>query len=87
MTQKEIMDILRPKIAWQLGVPEKAVKRTAAYYDDLGADEMDVVTLIMMVEDTFDITVNEQLLFPSSIYEATVWDSIRCIQRKLKGKR
>lgn len=41
----------------QLGVDESAVTMEASFIDDLGADSLDIVELIMALEEEFDIEI------------------------------
>ena len=41
----------------QLGVEEDAVTMSASFVDDLGADSLDIVELIMAFEEAFDIEI------------------------------
>ncbi len=41
----------------QLGVDEKQVTTTASFIDDLGADSLDTVELVMALEEEFDIEI------------------------------
>ncbi|MFW5841882.1 MAG: acyl carrier protein [Bacillota bacterium] len=43
----------------ELDVDEAKVTKDANIIDDLGADSLDVVEMIMALEDAFDITVND----------------------------
>jgi acyl carrier protein len=45
-----------------LQVPADKVVREASFADDLDADSLDVVELVMALEETFDITVDESEL-------------------------
>lgn len=47
-------------IAEQLDVPEKEVVPTAAFVDDLGADSLDQVELIMAMEEEFDVSIPDE---------------------------
>ena len=44
-------------VADQLGVEQAEVTKDASILDDLGADSLDVVELVMTLEDAFDIEV------------------------------
>ncbi len=44
-------------VADQLGVDKTEVNKDASILDDLGADSLDVVELVMTLEDTFDIEI------------------------------
>ncbi len=47
-------------IAEELSVPEEKVTLEANIQDDLGADSLDAIQLIMTIENEFDITVPEE---------------------------
>lgn len=47
-------------IVAELGVDKNDVTPEATILDDLGADSLDVVELVMALEDTFDIEVNDE---------------------------
>jgi acyl carrier protein len=42
-----------------LAVPEDKVVPTASFADDLDADSLDLVELVMALEETFDIEIDE----------------------------
>ena len=44
----------------QLGVDEKQVKPEASFIDDLGADSLDTVELVMALEEEFDIEIPDE---------------------------
>jgi len=44
----------------QLGADEDAVTMEASFVDDLGADSLDVVELIMALEEEFDIEIPDE---------------------------
>lgn len=50
---------LRKLVAEHLGIDENQITTEANIRDDLGADSMDVIELIMLAEDEFDITIGE----------------------------
>jgi acyl carrier protein len=47
-------------IAEKLGVSEDKIVPTASFVDDLGADSLDQVELIMAFEDAFDIEIPDE---------------------------
>ena len=47
-------------IVEQLGVDEAEVTSTASFVDDLGADSLDTVELVMALEEAFDIEIPEE---------------------------
>ena len=53
---EKIKDIL----VEQLGVDEEDVTMEASFIDDLGADSLDIVELIMAMEEEFDIEISEE---------------------------
>ena len=44
----------------QLGVDDKQVTATASFMDDLGADSLDTVELVMALEEEFDIEIPDE---------------------------
>jgi acyl carrier protein len=47
-------------VAEQLGVDEEQVTSGAAFMDDLGADTLDTVELVMALEEEFDIEISDE---------------------------
>ena len=57
MNSEEIFDRVKEIIIEQLGVSETAVSTEASFIDDLGADSLDIVELIMALEEEFDLEI------------------------------
>jgi len=47
-------------IAEQLGVGEDEIKAESAFIEDLGADSLDIVELVMAMEEEFDIEIPDE---------------------------
>ena len=47
-------------VAEQLGVDEEQVTDNAAFMDDLGADSLDTVELVMALEEEFDVEISDE---------------------------
>jgi len=47
-------------IADQLGLREEEVKSEASFVDDLGADSLDIVELIMTMEEEFELEIPDE---------------------------
>jgi acyl carrier protein len=54
---KEITEKVKQIISEQLGVEEAEVTPSASFVDDLGADSLDTVELVMALEEHFDIEI------------------------------
>ena len=65
-------------VSSQLGVPKEEVTRESSFVDDLKADSLDVVELVMEFEDEFEVTI------PDDDYEKirTVGNAIDYIDEK-----
>ena len=57
MNSEEVFDKVKEIIVEQLGVAENAVTTEASFIDDLGADSLDIVELIMALEEEFDLEI------------------------------
>ena len=47
-------------VAEQLGVKEEEVQTEASFVEDLGADSLDTVELVMALEDEFDLDIPDE---------------------------
>jgi acyl carrier protein len=66
-------------IVEQLGVDEAEVTPTASFVDDLGADSLDTVELVMAFEEAFGIEIPDKI--------ATVKDAIDYIEKHASAKK
>ena len=57
MSSEEIFDKVKSIIVEQLGVTDTSVTMEASFIDDLGADSLDIVELVMAIEEEFDIEI------------------------------
>ncbi|MFY9569391.1 MAG: acyl carrier protein [Acetivibrionales bacterium] len=71
-----VFDKVKKIIVEQLGVEDDEVKLESSFIDDLGADSLDIVELIMALEEEFDIEI------PDSEAEkiSTVGDAVNYIK-------
>ena len=57
MSSEEVFEKVKGVIVEQLGVAEGNITMEASFIDDLGADSLDIVELIMALEEEFDIEI------------------------------
>ena len=57
METEEVFEKVKGIIVEQLGVADTTVTMEASFIDDLGADSLDIVELIMALEEEFDIEI------------------------------
>ena len=57
---EELMQKITKVVVDKLGVAEDKVKPEAAFAEDLGADSLDQVELVMALEDEFDIEIPDE---------------------------
>ena len=74
----KIEERVRDIIIEQLGVDEKEVTESASFIDDLGADSLDTVELVMAFEEAFDIEIPDE----DTEEITTVSEAIKYIQDK-----
>ena len=59
MTEKEIFEKVKPIIADKLGIDQDQIKMESNFINDLGADSLDNVELLMVFENEFKIKIPE----------------------------
>lgn len=57
MSEQKIFEKVKEIVVEQLGVEADAVKPETNFVDDLGADSLDTVELVMALEEEFDIEI------------------------------
>lgn len=57
---EELFEKVKDVIVSQLNVEEAEVTEEASFVDDLGADSLDIVELVMALEETFDIKIPDE---------------------------
>jgi acyl carrier protein len=67
-------------IVEQLGVDENQVDPSASFVDDLGADSLDIVELVMAFEEAFDLDIPDE----DAEKIKTVKDAVDYIEAKKK---
>lgn len=75
----DIEERVKRIICEQLDVEEKDVVPTASFVDDLGADSLDQVELIMAMEEEFDVSISDD----DAEKIATVQDAINYVKKAL----
>ena len=60
MTKAEILEKLQQIIQDRLDVEKDQIVPTASFVEDLGADSLDIVELIMGIEEEFDIEIPDE---------------------------
>lgn len=60
MGSKDVLRKVKEMVAEQLGVDEDDVTPESSFIDDLGADSLDIVELIMALEEEFDLEIPDE---------------------------
>jgi len=60
MSQATIEERVRSIIADQLGVSDEEIKPDSKFIEDLGADSLDIVELIMAMEEEFETEIPDE---------------------------
>lgn len=75
-----VFEKIKKLIAEQLDVEESEITLESSFQEDLDADSLDVVELIMAIEDEFDIEISDE----EAEKIATVKDAVNYIQNNTK---
>jgi acyl carrier protein len=75
-----VIDKVKQIIIDQLGVEESEVTPTSSFVDDLGADSLDRVELIMALEESFDLEIPDE----QAETIKTVQDAVDYIEKNSK---
>ena len=78
MSQEEILQKVCSIVSEQLSVEAGEVKADSNFQNDLGADSLDTVELVMALEEAFDIEIPDE----SAEGIATVGDAVKFIEEK-----
>jgi len=81
--KKEIVEKVKQIISEQLGVDEAEVTPSASFTDDLGADSLDQVELVMALEEEFDLSISDE----DTEKIRTVQDAIDYVDKHAKAAR
>jgi acyl carrier protein len=77
-TTAEIPKIVKLVIIEQLGVDDSQAVDTASIVDDLGADSLDIVELVMAIEEAFEIDIPDERA-ENAITNGTVRDAVKLV--------
>ncbi len=80
---KDVQDRVIGIIVDSLGCNESQVSLDAAFTDDLGADSLEMVNLMMALEEEFDIQIPDEDVESKIV---TVKDSVEYIKKRLEEK-
>lgn len=75
-----VFDKIKDIIVEQLDVEEDAVTMEASITEDLGADSLDVVDLVMSIEESFDVEIPDEEVENIK----TVSDIVKYIENKVE---
>lgn len=81
MSRDEILEKVIEVTVNQLGVDKAEVEIKTAFIDDLGADSLDIVELVMALEEEFGLEIPDE----DAENIKTVQDSVEYIQKKLNA--
>ncbi len=79
---QELFERVRKVIVEQLDVREEEVTPDATFTDDLGADSLDLVELVMAFEQEFDVSISEE----EAEQVRTVADAVRLLAEKREAE-
>lgn len=79
MTEEEIFNEIKEILVDQLGLNEEDVRMDSNFIDDLNADSLDIVELIMALESEFDVSIPDE----DAEKISTVGDAVKYIEENV----
>jgi acyl carrier protein len=83
MAATAVSEKVKQIVVEQLGVDESEVTPNASFVDDLGADSLDTVELVMSFEEAFKISISEE----DAEKVRTVKEAIEYLEKHVKGSK
>ena len=80
-TAEEVEQKVFELVAKQLNVDKEKVAKESSFVNDLGADSLDTVELVMEIEEAFDLSIPDE----TAEKIQTVGDACKYIQEHVKG--
>jgi acyl carrier protein len=77
-----IEDRVKEIISENLGVNKETITRETSFIEDIGADSLDIVELVMELEEEFEITIPDE----QAEKIKTVGEAIDYIEKEMKNK-
>lgn len=81
MDAKEIESKVAKIIAEKLNIEDKNISLSSRFQEDLGADSLDIVELLMEIEENFGVGISDE----ESEKLKTVGDAVKVISSKMGG--
>lgn len=82
MTDQEILDRIKKVITTHVGIDGNDIKLETSFYDDLKADSLDILELILRFEEAFKIDMTDE----AALELKTVQDMFKYVKSKLAEK-
>ncbi|MER3413997.1 MAG: acyl carrier protein [Armatimonadota bacterium] len=82
MDRNEIFEKVKKAVVEQLDVREEEITEESTFVQDLGADSLEVVEIVMALEEAFNIEIPDDEVDQIK----TVGDAVQFIESKLKEK-
>ena len=60
MDENQVLETVKKVVVEQLGVADSEVKKESSFVDDLGADSLDTVELVMALEEAFGCEIPDE---------------------------
>lgn len=80
MSEQEVESRVKEIIATQLGIEVDEIVSDASFVEDMGADSLDIVELIMAMEEEFALEISDD----EAEKLVTVQDTINYVERKIQ---
>lgn len=80
--QEEILEKVVQIVGDQMGVDQAEISADTSFIDDLNADSLDTVELVMELEDEFDMSIPDE----EAEKLKTIGDAVEYVEKQLEAK-
>jgi len=85
MTRDQIAEKLRTLVGQEIGLPEDEITHDSTFVEDLGCDSLDLAEIVIVAEEQFGLSIDDDIAEQLSSFGALVDHIHRLLSRKVRA--